>query len=87
MSQDNHSKEYLVSIMFSHYDQNNNGNLEREELEQIAEREDLEQLSKGCSLGHMINYDDADRDGRLDINEFYMAFSKLYSKYITPSAI
>lgn len=35
MSQDNHSKEYLVSIMFSHYDRNNNGNLEREELEQV----------------------------------------------------
>ncbi|XP_015590184.1 follistatin-related protein 5 isoform X2 [Cephus cinctus] len=79
MAQDNHSKEYLVSIMFSHYDQNNNGNLERDELEQIAEREDLEQLSRGCSLGHMISYDDADKDGRLNINEFYMAFSKLYS--------
>ena len=47
---------------------------------QIAEREDLEQLSRGCSLGHMISYDDADKDGRLNINEFYMAFSKLYSK-------
>ncbi|XP_015522448.1 follistatin-related protein 5 isoform X1 [Neodiprion lecontei] len=81
MAQDNHSKEYLVSIMFSHYDQNNNGNLEREELEQIAQREDLEQLSRGCSLGHMISYDDADKDGRLNINEFYMAFSKLYSQY------
>lgn len=80
MAQDNHSKEYLVSIMFSHYDQNNNGNLERDELERIAEREDLEQLSKGCSLGHMISFDDADRDGRLNINEFYLAFSKLYSK-------
>ncbi|XP_012252708.2 follistatin-related protein 5-like isoform X2 [Athalia rosae] len=79
MAQDNHSKEYLVSIMFSHYDQNNNGNLEREELEQIAHREELEQLSRGCSLGHMISYDDADKDGRLNINEFYMAFSKLYS--------
>ena len=83
MAQDNHSKEYLVSIMFSHYDQNSNGNLEREELEQIAEREDLEQLSKGCSLGHMISYDDADRDGRLNINEFYLAFSKLYSKSLS----
>lgn len=79
MAQDNHSKEYLVSIMFSHYDQNNNGNLEREELEQIAESEDLEELCKGCNLGHMINYDDADGDGKLNVNEFYMAFSKLYS--------
>ncbi|XP_029052990.2 follistatin-related protein 5-like isoform X2 [Osmia bicornis bicornis] len=79
MAQDNHSKEYLVSIMFSHYDQNNNGNLEREELEQIAENEDLEELCKGCNLGHMINYDDTDGDGKLNVNEFYMAFSKLYS--------
>ncbi|GIY07532.1 follistatin-related protein 5 [Caerostris extrusa] len=30
--------EYLVSIMFSHYDQNNNGQLEAEELWQAAER-------------------------------------------------
>ncbi|KAJ8674779.1 hypothetical protein QAD02_010565, partial [Eretmocerus hayati] len=79
LSQDNHSKEYLVSIMFSHYDQNNDGQLEREELEQLAEREELEQLSKGCSITHMIVYDDADADGKLNINEFYMAFSKLYS--------
>ncbi|XP_012144462.2 follistatin-like 5 isoform X2 [Megachile rotundata] len=79
MAQDNHSKEYLVSIMFSHYDQNNNGNLEREELEQVAENEDLEELCKGCNLGHMINYDDTDGDGKLNVNEFYMAFSKLYS--------
>uniref|UniRef100_A0ABD2XK46 Follistatin-related protein 5 n=1 Tax=Trichogramma kaykai TaxID=54128 RepID=A0ABD2XK46_9HYME len=79
MAQDNHSKEYLVSIMFSHYDQNSNGDLERDELERVAEREDLEQLSRGCSLAHMISYDDADRDGRLNINEFYMAFSKLYT--------
>ncbi|XP_023245992.1 follistatin-related protein 5-like isoform X2 [Copidosoma floridanum] len=79
MAKDNHSKEYLVSIMFSHYDENNDGNLEGEELEQVAEREDLRRLSKKCSLRHMIAYDDADRDGRLNVNEFYMAFSKLYS--------
>lgn len=35
ISQDNHSKDYLVSIMFSHYDQNNNGNLEAEELSEV----------------------------------------------------
>ncbi|XP_061939155.1 follistatin-related protein 5 isoform X1 [Apis cerana] len=80
MSQDNHSKEYLVSIMFSHYDRNNNGNLEREELEQFAENEDLEELCRGCNLGHMISYDDTDGDGKLNVNEFYMAFSKLYTQ-------
>ncbi|XP_031348426.1 follistatin-related protein 5-like [Photinus pyralis] len=36
MSQDNHSKDYLVSIMFSHYDQNNNGNLEISELKTVS---------------------------------------------------
>ncbi|XP_049830071.1 follistatin-related protein 5-like isoform X2 [Schistocerca gregaria] len=81
MAEDNRSsgKEYLVSIMFSHYDQNNDGALEKEELDEITTKEQLRQLSKGCTLGHMVDFDDADKDGHLDINEFYMAFSKLYS--------
>jgi len=41
----------------------------------------MEELCAGCNLSHMINYDDTDGDGRLNVNEFYMAFSKLYSKY------
>jgi hypothetical protein len=49
---------------------------------QIASREHLNQLAKGCSLGHMLTFDDTDKDGRLNINEFYMAFSKLYSKLL-----
>lgn len=36
MSQYNHSKDYLVSIMFSHYDRNNNGNLEATELNEVS---------------------------------------------------
>ncbi|CAH1955937.1 unnamed protein product, partial [Acanthoscelides obtectus] len=79
MSQDNHSKDYLVSIMFSHYDRNNNGNLEGPELNEISAQERLDTLSNGCSLGDMIQYDDTDHDGKLSINEFYVAFSKLYS--------
>ncbi|XP_017770314.1 PREDICTED: follistatin-related protein 5-like, partial [Nicrophorus vespilloides] len=79
MSQDNHSKDYLVSIMFSHYDSNNNGNLEPTELNEIAREEHLNSLSSGCSLEDMINFEDGDRNGKLSINEFYIAFSKLYS--------
>ncbi|KAK9693617.1 Sugar efflux transporter for intercellular exchange [Popillia japonica] len=79
MSQDNHSKDYLVSIMFSHYDRNNNGNLEATELNEITAQEHLDTLSKGCTLPDMIQYEDSDRDGKLNINEFYVAFSKLYS--------
>ncbi|KAG8190293.1 hypothetical protein JTE90_012583 [Oedothorax gibbosus] len=67
--------EYLVSIMFSHYDQNNNGQLEAEELWQAAERDHLGQLSASCILADMLLFDDGDRDGRLNINEFYLAFS------------
>ncbi|XP_068916226.1 follistatin-related protein 5-like isoform X2 [Tenebrio molitor] len=78
-SQSNHNKDYLVSIMFSHYDSNNNGNLEATELNEIAAQERLDSLSPGCSLSNMIQYDDTDHDGKLSINEFYVAFSKLYS--------
>uniref|UniRef100_A0A6P7FSV5 Follistatin-related protein 5-like isoform X1 n=1 Tax=Diabrotica virgifera virgifera TaxID=50390 RepID=A0A6P7FSV5_DIAVI len=82
MSQNNHSKDYLVSIMFSHYDRNNNGNLEATELNEMYIQERLETLSRGCSLSDMILYDDTDHDGKLSINEFYVAFSKLYSVYV-----
>lgn len=97
MSQDNHSKDYLVSIMFSHYDQNNNGNLEVSELNtvsfllrhekfihikwfQLSVQERLDTFSSGCTLSSMIKYDDSNHDGKLSLNEFYTAFSKLYSK-------
>lgn len=70
--------------MFSHYDQNNNGRLEAEELWQAAERDHLGQLSASCILADMLLFDDPDADGTLDINEFYTAFSKLYSKWTFP---
>lgn len=70
--------------MFSHYDQNNNGRLEAEELWQAAERDHLGQLSASCILADMLLFDDPDGDGTLDINEFYTAFSKLYSKWTFP---
>lgn len=82
MSQDNnHSKDFLVSIMFSHYDQNNNGHLDEDELHSISLFEHLDELSNGCALNDMIIYDDTDHDGQLSVNEFNQAFSKLYSKF------
>ncbi|XP_064457784.1 follistatin-related protein 5-like isoform X1 [Ornithodoros turicata] len=71
--------EYLVSLMFSHYDHNNNGLLEAEELWKAGEEDHLGQLSTVCILADMLLFDDANHDGRLNINEFYLAFSKLYS--------
>ncbi|GAB6019625.1 hypothetical protein CHUAL_001187 [Chamberlinius hualienensis] len=72
-------KDYLVSVMFSHYDQNNNGGLDSEELQHVAQSEHLDQLSSSCGLTSLITFDDTDKDGQLSINEFYTAFSKLYS--------
>ncbi|KAI4470266.1 follistatin-related [Holotrichia oblita] len=49
------------------------------EIMKITAQEHLDTLSKGCTLPDMIQYEDSDRDGKLNINEFYVAFSKLYS--------
>ncbi|KAJ8982694.1 hypothetical protein NQ317_013166 [Molorchus minor] len=45
----------------------------------IAVQERLDTIGSGCSLSNMIQYDDTDHDEKLSINEFYVAFSKLYS--------
>lgn len=49
---------------------------------QISDQEHLNELSEGCSLGDMLKYDDSDKDNLLSVNEFYSAFSKLYSKFL-----
>ncbi|KAG8276434.1 Follistatin- protein 5 [Homalodisca vitripennis] len=72
-------KEYLVATMYRMYDLNNNGIVDGDELDQVADQEHLSQLSQICNLRDMITYDDADKDGQLARNEFYAAFSKLYS--------
>jgi follistatin-related protein 5 len=78
----NHSKNFLVSIMFSHYDQNNDGYLERDEIVEVSKSENIRVLSNGCNLEDMLSYEDnEDADDRLSINEFNQAFSKLYSNY------
>lgn len=80
MSQENnHSKDFLVSIMFSHYDQNENQFLEESELRHIAVVEHLENLSNGCVLSDMLIFDDSNNDRKLSTHEFYQAFNKLYS--------
>lgn len=50
-------------------------------LVQISDQEHLGTLSEGCSLTDMLRYDDTDQDSLLSVNEFYAAFSKLYSKF------
>lgn len=75
-----HSMEYLVSIIFSHYDQNNDGLVENHELMMIWNDEDIHKVSNdsNCSLIDMLHYDDINDDNVLTINEFNQAFSRMF---------
>ena len=42
--------------------------------------EELRKLTGSCSLLDMLRFDDPSGDDHLSLNEFYAAFSKLYSK-------
>ncbi|XP_071516864.1 follistatin-related protein 5-like isoform X2 [Panulirus ornatus] len=68
-------REYLVGLMFSKFDTNNNGALDKDELEQVSQMEEVSRLAEDCSLVDMLRYDDANSDGHLNLNEFYTAFS------------
>lgn len=48
---------------------------------QITKQDKLDDISDVCVMSDMIRFEDMDKDGRLGLNEFYAAFSKLYSKY------
>lgn len=50
-------------------------------LLQVAKRENLQRITEKCNLENLITKEDIDKDNRLGTNEFYAAFSKLYSKY------
>lgn len=49
---------------------------------QITKQDKLDDISDVCVMSDMIRFEDMDKDGRLGLNEFYAAFSKLYSEYI-----
>lgn len=49
---------------------------------QITKQDKLDDISDVCVMSDMIRFEDMDKDGRLGLNEFYAAFSKLYSKYV-----
>nr|XP_018913078.1 PREDICTED: follistatin-related protein 5-like isoform X1 [Bemisia tabaci] len=72
-------REYFVNALFKHCDLNSDSRLVEEELNQVFEKEHLEQLSKQCALSDLLVFNDENKDGELSLNEFYAAFSKLYS--------
>lgn len=76
---DGHSMDYLVSIIFSHYDQNNDGLVEKDELALMWNTMDIYRVANGsnCTLLDMLFFDDANFDDVLTINEFNDAFRRI----------
>ncbi|CAG0897541.1 unnamed protein product [Darwinula stevensoni] len=78
-SDESSEADQLLSIMFAHYDANGDGIINSQELASASAMEDLGTLSSGCDLPDLIRFEDLNMDGSVNINEFYDAFSKLYS--------
>jgi follistatin-related protein 5 len=74
-----HRMDYLVSIIFSHYDQNNDGLVEKDELTLMWSTMDMHHVANdsNCTLLDMFTYDDMNRDHVLTINEFNDAFHRI----------
>lgn len=74
-----HRMDYLVSIIFSHYDQNNDGLVEKDELALMWNTMDMHHVANdsNCTLLDMILYDDTNNDRVLTINEFNDAFHRI----------
>lgn len=75
-----HRMDYLVSIIFSHYDQNNDGLVENDELELMWNTmHDMHKVANdsNCTLMDFLLYDDANGDHVLTINEFNDAFHRI----------
>ena len=47
----------------------------------MAEEEIGKLAPAGCSLTHLFQYEDTDNNDVIDLNEFYVAFNELYSKW------
>lgn len=74
-----HRMDYLVSIIFSHYDQNNDGLVEKDELALMWSSMDMHRVANdsNCTLMDMLLYDDGNGDHVLTINEFNDAFHRI----------
>lgn len=75
-----HRMDYLVSIIFSHYDQNNDGLVEKDELALMWNTmHDMHKVANdsNCTLMDLLVYDDANGDHVLTINEFNDAFLRI----------
>lgn len=75
-----HRMDYLVSIIFSHYDQNNDGLVEKDELALMWNSTmNMYRVANdsNCTLLDMLVFDDTNDDHVLTINEFNDAFRRI----------
>lgn len=75
-----HRMDYLISIIFSHYDQNNDGLVEKDELDLMWDTlEEIHHVANdsNCTLRDLLVFDDSNGDNVLTINEFNDAFQRI----------
>lgn len=76
-----HRMDYLVSIIFSYYDQNNDGLVERDELDLMWDSMNHHVANdSNCTLKDLLVFDDTNGDNVMTINEFNDAFHRISEK-------
>ncbi|XP_070543972.1 follistatin-related protein 5-like [Ptychodera flava] len=67
-------KKFAVSMMFGYYDTDNDQYLDSDELDMVANKARLKEISGVCTVLDLLRYDDNDSDKKIGIEEFYTAF-------------
>ncbi|XP_054833673.1 follistatin-related protein 4 [Eublepharis macularius] len=72
--EDRTQKRFLVEDMFNHLDIDGDGHLSSPELAQLMKRKDLEDDFLDCTPENLLQFDDYNNDGYLNLPELYTAF-------------
>ncbi|XP_074648310.1 follistatin-related protein 5-like isoform X2 [Tubulanus polymorphus] len=68
-------KPFLANVMFTYYDDDLDGYLSGRELQNIEHKDHLERLSETCGLSDLLLFDDSDKSGQINLDEFFKAFN------------
>ena len=70
--------------MFNYFDDNYNGQIEKEELWEMQLRERIDEISSLCTLLDIVTFDElGERDSKLSADEFIQAFG-IYPCLVNP---
>ncbi|TWW55358.1 Follistatin-related protein 5 [Takifugu flavidus] len=69
------ARKQLVDDMFKHFDADNSGRVDDNELSQVIKQEGLFKDVSECTLFDLLKYNDVNDDEHLTKEEFYTAFA------------